>query len=43
MGESRRKVEVEFGNIFKALNDLAKGQKGMLERLEQQNNYESIH
>ena len=31
MGESKRKGEETFGNIFKALNDLAKGQKGMLE------------
>ena len=43
MGESRSKGEAAFGNIFKALNDLAKGQKGMLERLKQQNRNESIH
>ena len=43
MGESKRKGEATFGNIFKALNDLAKGQKGMLERLKQHNKNESIH
>ena len=43
MGESRSKGEATFGSIFEALNDLAKGQKGMLERLKQQNRNESIH
>ena len=35
MGESRSKGESTFGSILKALNDLAKEQKGMFEGLKQ--------
>ena len=43
MGESKRKGEATFGSILKALNDLAKVQKGMLEGLKQHNRDKSIH
>ena len=43
MGDSRRKGESTFVSILKALNDLAKEQKGILEGLKQQNRDKSIH
>ena len=43
MGESRRKGEATFGRILKALNDLAKGHNGKLERIKQHKRDMSIH
>ena len=43
IGESRSKEEATFHNLLKALNDLAQGQKEMLEELKQKNRDKSIH